>query len=184
MTYNLPEKKGDLEKVIEFFRNDIASLRTGRASTAMVEELLVEAYGTRQPLKSTASINLADAKTINVEPWDKSLLANIEKAVRDSSLGVNPVNDGKIIRVILPDLTSERRVELIKVLHQKQEHARISLRKIREEIRDEIGQKEKTKEISEDEKYKLQEDLDKMVKEYNDKVKEIGNKKEEEINTV
>lgn len=181
---NINDQKQQFEKAIEFLKSDIANLRTGRASTVMVEDIAVEAYGTKQPLKSSASITVADAKTINVEPWDKSLLGPIEKAIRDSSLGINPVNDGILIRVILPELTSERRTELTKVLHQKLENARISIRKIREEIRDEIAAQEKEKQISEDDKYRLQEDLEKVVKEYNEKVKEIGEQKEEEINKI
>ena len=176
--------KENFEKAIDFLKNDITGLRTGRASVAMVEDIIVEAYGAKQALKATASIILADSKTINIEPWDKALLADIEKAIRNSTLSVNPVNDGKLIRVILPDLTSERRVELSKILHQKVENARISIRKIREEVKDQIITSEKNKEIGEDERFKLQEDLDKIVKDYNDNIKEIGDKKEEEINTI
>ena len=176
--------KDKFEKVIEFLKGDILGLRTGRASVAMVEDIVVEAYDVKQPLKATASIMLADAKTINIEPWDKALLGEIEKAIGNSTLGVNPVNDGKILRVILPELTSERRMELIKILHQKLENARISIRKVREEIKDVILEAEKNKEIGEDERFKLQEDLEKMVKEYNEKAKEEEEKKEEEINKI
>jgi len=181
---NINDQRQQFEKAIDFLKSDIANLRTGRASTVMVEDIVVEVYGAKQPLKASASITVADAKTINVEPWDKSLLGPIEKAIRDSSLGINPVNDGILIRVILPELTSERRTELAKVLHQKLENARISIRKIREEIRDVIAGQEKNKEMSEDDKYRLQEDLEKVVKEHNEKVKEIGEKKEEEINKI
>jgi len=176
--------KENFEKAIDFLKNDITGLRTGRASVAMVEDIIVEAYGAKQALKATASIILADSKTINIEPWDKALLADIEKAIRNSTLSVNPVNDGKLIRVILPDLTSERRVELSKILHQKVENARISIRKIREEVKDQIITSEKNKEIGEDERFKLQEGLEEVVKEYNVKIKEIGEKKETEINTI
>ena len=181
---NLEDSKNDFNKAIEFLKVDITGLRTGRASVAMVEDITVEAYGSKQPLKATASIMLADSKTINIEPWDKALLADIEKAIRNSTLSVNPVNDGKLIRVILPDLTSERRVELSKILHQKVENARISIRKIREEVKDQIITSEKNKEIGEDERFKLQEGLEEVVKEYNVKIKEIGEKKETEINTI
>jgi ribosome recycling factor len=181
---NLEYCKDEFNKAIDFLKNDIIGLRTGRASVAMVEDVLVEAYGTKQPLKATASINLADAKTLNIEPWDKSLLSNVEKAIRDSALGVNPVNDGHFIRVVLPDLTTERRAELLKVLHQKIEHARISIRKIREEVKDKIIESERNKEIGEDERFKLQEYLEEIMKDYNEKIKEVGEKKEEEINTI
>jgi len=172
------------EKSIEFLRQDISSLRTGRATPALVEDIIVEAYGTKQPLKAVASISVADAKTINVDPWDKSLSQAVEIAIRNSDVGINPVNDGKLIRLPLPDLNAERRQELIKVLHKKLEQARVSLRKIREDVRNEIDKAEKAKTISEDEKFDEQDDLEKLVKEYNDRVKEIGDEKEKEITTI
>lgn len=181
---NINTYKGDFEKVIEHLKNDISSLRTGRATPALVEDITVEAYGSRQPLKTVATITVQDAKTLAIDPWDKSLVQAIDSALRNSQLGINPVNDGRLIRLPLPDLTQERRQELIKVLHQKLETARISIRKVREEVRDDIDKKEKNKEMSEDEKYKLQDELEKLVKEYNDKIKVVGDEKEKEITTV
>lgn len=181
---NLREHKEQFTAVIDFLKSDIATLRTGRASAAMLESITVEAYGSRQGIKAVASVSIADAKTIVLEPWDKSLMGAIEKGVRDSGLGINPINDGKVIRLILPDLTSERRQELVKVLHQKLEQARISLRKVREEVREVILQEEKKKSISEDEKFRFQDDLEKMVREFNDEIKKIGEAKEKDITTV
>jgi len=181
---NLNIYKEDFEKVIDHLKNDITSLRTGRATPALVEDITVEAYGSKQALKTLATINVQDAKTLAIDPWDKSLIQAIDNALRNSQLGINPVNDGRLIRLPLPDLTQERRQELIKVLHQKLETARISIRKVREEIRDSINKKEKNKEISEDEKYKLQDELEKWVKDYNEKIKVIGEEKEKEINTI
>lgn len=174
----------DFVGVVAFLKSDIAQLRTGRASVAMVEDIVVDAYGARQPLKATATIMIADPKSLTIEPWDKSLLQAVEKGIRDSGLGVNPVNDGRFIRVVLPELTSERRVELVKVLHQKLEHARISVRKVREEVRELIAGEEKDKTISEDDKFRLQEELEKMVKSYNEEIQKIGEAKEKEITTV
>lgn len=176
--------KSDFDKAIEFFKEDISGLRTGRASAAIVEDISVEAYGTYQTLKSLASINIPDAKTVSIEAWDKSILSNIEKAVRDSGLGINPVNTGSKIQIFLPDLTSERRGELVKVLHQKEEAARIAVRKVREDVKEMIKDAESNDEVTEDEKYRLEAELDKLVKEYNDKVKEVADKKEAEINTI
>jgi ribosome recycling factor len=181
---NLAEFTKDFDAVVEFFKTDITGLRTGRASSAIVENVMVEAYGTHQPLKATASISVADAKTLNIEPWDKGLLGAIEKGLRDSGLGINPVNDGRLIRLSLPELTSERRQELVKVLHQRIEQAKISIRKVREDVREMIAQEEKDKSITEDDKYSLQEELEKMVKEYNETVKELGEAKEKDITTV
>ena len=176
--------KGDFVKVLDFLKTDMVGLRTGRANAAMLDTILVESYGTMQPVKAVASISVADAKTLNIEPWDKSVLGAIEKAVRDSGLGINPVNDGRIIRLSMPELTVERRAELIKVLHQKLEAARISVRKVREEIRELILAEEKDKAVSEDEKYRLQEELEKLVKDFNEQIKVMGEKKEAEINTI
>ena len=181
---NVFDYKPEFNKALEFLRTDIVGLRTGRANSAMVEDISVEAYGTRQPLKSVSSIVVQDAKTLVLEPWDKSILANVEKGIRDSGLGINPQNDGRLIRLALPDLTADRRNELVKVLHQKLEAARVSMRKIREEIRELVISEEKDGNMGEDEKFKLLDDLDKMVKDYNDKIKEMGEQKEEEIQTV
>jgi ribosome recycling factor len=181
---NINDFKPEFNKAIDFLKQDISGLRTGRASTAMVEDISVEAYGTRQPLKAVASISIADPKTLNVDPWDKGLLSAVEKGIRDSGLGINPVNDGRLIRLILPELTVERRAELTKILHQKLENARISVRQIREDVRNIINEGEKEGEVTEDEKFRLQEELDKLVKEYNEQIKSVGEKKETEINGI
>ena len=181
---NINDFKKDFNGAIEFLKSDISQLRTGRATTAMVDSITVEAYGSHQPLKAVGTIMVSDTKTITVEPWDKSLLGAIEKGIRDSGLGINPVNDGKLIRLVLPDLTSERRAELIKILHQKLEAARISVRKIREEVRTLITDEEKAKSITEDDKFRLQEELEKIVKDYNEEIKKVGEAKEKEITAV
>ncbi len=175
------DSKQDFIKVIDFLKDDISGLRTGRANVAMVEGVTVEAYGSRQPLKAVGSITVPDSKSLAIEPWDKSLLAAVEKGIRDSGLGINPVNDGRLIRLVLPELTVERRAELVKVLHQKLENARISVRKAREEARALIISEEKDKSITEDEKFKLFENLEKMVKDFNEEIKKIGEAKEKEI---
>ncbi len=168
-------------KTLEHLRQEISSLRTGRATPALIEDITVEAYGTKQPIKAVAAISVADAKTLTVDPWDKSLMQAVETAIRNSDVGINPVNDGSLIRLPLPDLTQDRRNELVKVLHQKLEQARIAVRKIREDVRDEIDKALKNKDISEDQKFKAQESLDKAVKDYNEKIKSIGEEKEKEI---
>ncbi|MFZ2190362.1 MAG: ribosome recycling factor [Candidatus Magasanikiibacteriota bacterium] len=178
------QHKENFNKAIDHLKHEITGLRTGRATPAIVEDIAVEAYGTRQPMKAVASITVQDAKTIAIEPWDKGLVQAIETAIRSSDLGMNPINDGRLVRINLPELTQERRQELIKVLHKKLEEARVSVRKIREEVRDKVQAMEKNKEISEDEKFKLQDSLEEVVKEYNDKIKMIGEEKETEVNTI
>lgn len=181
---NINDFKEDFSKAIEFFKTDISGLRTGRASTAMVENVTVEAYGIRQPLKALVSISIMDPKTLMLDPWDKSILANVEKGIRDANLGINPVNDGRGIRLSLPELTVERRQELTKILRERTEQARIAIRKIREDIKDMILAEQEDKNIAEDEKFRLMDELEKAVKDYNEEIKTISEKKEEEISTV
>ena len=181
--FALQQYKEQFVNTIDHLKQEISGLRTGRATPALVEDIIVEAYNVRQPVKALASISVVDAKTITVQPWDKSILQNLDAGIRASNLGINPVNDGVLLRLVLPDLTQERRGELIKVLHTKLEQARIGVRKVREEIRDTIDRAEKEKQISEDEKFSSQEDLEKMVKDYNESIKQIGEEKEKEIET-
>ena len=183
MTYVQTYKEG-FTQALDHVKHDIASLRTGRATPALVEDVAVEAYGGTQPLKTVASIAVSDAKTLAVEPWDKSLMGAVESGIRKSELGLNPVNDGKVIRIPLPTLTTERRAELVKVLHQKLEAGKISIRKLREDVKGMIDDAEKVKEIAEDEKFRQYEDLEKLMKEMNEKIKVMGEEKEKEINTI
>ncbi len=176
--------KGDFSAVVEHLKLDISSLRTGRATPAIIEDIPIEAYGGRQALKAVASIGVADAKTLTVDPWDKGLMMAVETGLRNSPLGISPVNDGKLIRLSLPDLTHERRADLIKVLHQKLEGARISFRQVREDVRSAIDKAYKDKELAEDEKFSLQDELERMVKEYNETIRVIGEEKEKEIQTI
>lgn len=180
----IDQYREDFNKSIEHFKHEITGLRTGRATPALVEDIVVEAYGSRQPVKHVASITVQDAKTLAIEPWDKTLVQAIDSAIRTSQLGINPVNDGRLIRLPLPDLTQERRQELIKLLYRKAEDARVAIRKIREDVRNNIDSSFKNKEISEDDKFRQQEDLEKMVKEFNEKVKVVSEEKEKEINTI
>lgn len=180
----LHQHTDSFKKTIEHLKQEIGTLRTGRATPAIVEDIPVLAYGTKQPLKAVASISVQDAKTLAVDPWDKSLTPAVEEAIRNSDVGISPVNDGKVIRLPLPELTEQRRNDLIKVLHKKLEEARIAVRKVREEVRDAIDAAMKAKEIAEDEKYRLQEELEKTVKDYNEQVKQIGEDKEKEIKTI
>ncbi len=178
------DNKEKFSKVIEFLKHDISGLRTGRATPALVEDVAIEAYGVKQPLKAVASISVQDAKTLAISPWDRTIISAVESGLRNSNLGINPVNDGKLIRLPLPELNQERRQELIKVLHQKLESSRVSVRKIREEVKTEIEEMEKEKLISEDEKFKQLDELEKIVKDFNEKIKEVGEEKEKEINTI
>lgn len=178
------EKKGDLEKGIEHFHEELSKLRTGRANAGLVEGLMVDYYGTKTPLKQIASINVPEPRTIAIQPWDKGAMTAIESAIRESDLNLNPNNDGALIRINLPMLTEERRKDLVKVLNQKAEEARISVRNVREEIWKDLQEMEKEGTIAEDDKFKGKDKLQEMVDEYNKKIEEIRVKKETEIMTV
>ncbi|MFA5854033.1 MAG: ribosome recycling factor [Patescibacteria group bacterium] len=180
----IDEYRPEFEHVLEFLRADLSSLRTGRAHAALVEDILVEAYGGTMNVKGVASVLVPDAKTIMIEPWDKALTKDIEKAIRQAPIGVNPVVDGTRVRVTLPPLTEESRRELTKIVGKKAEEAHIGLRAVRETIKDELNRLEKAKEISEDDRFRLQEALEAAVKLWNDKVRDMAAEKEEEIMTI
>ena len=178
------QSKDLFNKTIDFLKVDLNTLRTGRIAPSIVEKVKVEAYGTTSELLQLAAITSPEPQTIAIKPWDKSVLKDIERAIQISDLNINPVVDGELIRLNFPPLTEERRKELVKILHKKLEESRITLRGQREKVREEIMEKEKNKEISEDEKFQALKDLDLVVKEYNDHIKEIGDKKEQEIMTI
>ncbi|NMC51232.1 ribosome recycling factor [Candidatus Kuenenbacteria bacterium] len=173
--------KGEFDKVIEHVKTDIGALRTNRATPSMLENLMVEVYGSKMPLNQLGSIQAPEPRMLTVEPWDKGVIKNIEKTIQTASLGLSVNNEGTFLRIALSPMTEETRKELIKVLNDKMESGRRSLRGVRDDVKEKIIAAEKNKEITEDERYKAVEDLDKLVREYNDKVEELGKKKEEEI---
>lgn len=177
-------KKTDLEGSIEHLNAEIAKIRTGRANPALIENLMVDYYGTKTPLKQVASINAPEARLLVIQPWDKGALVYIESALRESDMGFNPTNDGQVIRINIPQLTEERRKELVKVLNQRAEDAKISVRNAREEAWKEIQEVEKEGKMSEDDKFAGKDYLQKIVDEYNKKIEEIREKKETEIMTI
>lgn len=180
----ISKRNGDFEKSLEHCKEEMNKIRTGRASAVLVEDLSVDYYGSKSPLKQIASINIPEARSIVISPWSADSLVDIEKAVRESQLNLNPINDGKTIRINISPLNEERRKELVKILNQKTEEARVAVRRIREEIWDEIQELEKAGKIGKDDKFAGKDKLQKIVDEYNDKIEEIRKKKEEEIMTV
>ena len=174
----------EFEAAIEHFTQELKGLRSGRASAAMVENIPVEAYGSTMELKGVASISVPDAKTIQIEAWDKGVLKDIEKALIAADLGMQPNVTGSLIRMSMPAMTEESRKRLVKQAHEIAEQTRITVRSIREKARDTIAQQEKDKTIGEDERFRLQEELDKNVKEWNAKIEEIVKQKEEEVMTI
>ena len=181
----IEKHKGDFEKSLKILEDDSATLRVGRANPMIVENLMVAAYGgAPTPLKQMASISVPEARTLLIQPWDKSISKDIEKAIIAANLGINPVNEGQQIRLTIPPLTEESRKELVRSVGEKMEKTRIAVRQLRDKVKDEIVKAEKSNEITEDDKYDLQKKLDDLVKEYNEKIKTIGDKKENEIMTI
>jgi ribosome recycling factor len=172
--------KVEFEGVIERLIEELATLRTGRASPALVDHVQVEAYGTMQPVKALASMSTPDARTLNIEPWDTSVIKAIETAIQAANIGVNPVVDGKIIRLNMPMMTEESRQKMVKVVHEKLEDAKVHVRKIREEAKKATSNMEGGEDIIR----KEQERLEKMVKEYVAKIEAVGEKKEADVMSI
>jgi len=177
---HLPEFEGALEHL----RTELKGLRTGRASTALVEMLPIEAYGSTQPLRDLAQISVPEARQVLIQPWDPAVIKDIEKAIQVSPLGVNPVNEGRTLRITLPPLTEERRKELTKVVGQYAEGARIAVRNTRESIIKELKRAENDGQISEDEQFRGAEHVQKKIDELNRQIKDLADAKEKEILTV
>ncbi len=177
-------KESEFAKAIEHLKSDLSTLRTGRASTALVENLLVEYYGTKTPLIQLAQIAVPESRQITIQPYDKAILKDIEKAVQSSSLGINPINDGNLVRLNIPSMTEERRKELAKTVSQMAEKTRVVIRNVREDIVKEIQKMEKDGKMSEDDKIMAKEDLQKMVDKFNEEVKKLAEAKEKEVMTI
>ncbi|MEN8252737.1 MAG: ribosome recycling factor [Patescibacteria group bacterium] len=176
--------KEDMDKSVEHLEKEILKLRTGRANPAIVENLSVDCYGVETPVKQIANISVPEARQLLVQPWDKSNLEAMEKAITDADLGATISNDGIAVRMTFPPMTEENRIDLVKVLGQKAEEARVGVRATREDVWKEIQKMEKDGEISEDDKFSGKDDLQKIVDDYNDKIESIKKKKEVEIMTV
>lgn len=176
--------KPELEKVLDHYKGELSKLRTGRASTSLVEDLEADCYGQLMPIKQLATISLPEPRSVLIQPWDKSVLQAIEKAISSSNLNLNPIVDGISVRIQLPQMTEENRKNLVKILKEKMEEARISVRRWRESAWEEIQEGFKKGEIREDDKFRGKDDLQKVIDEYNEKIEATGNKKEEEIMTV
>lgn len=180
----LPHFQTKFDQVLEHLRTELSGIRTGRANPGLVENVQVEAYGSRTALVGLASISIPDARTILIDPWDKSLVKDIEKGIIEAKLGLNPAVQGQQIRLALPMMTEENRKQLIKLMNEKLEQARIGVRGVREQAKAEILKAEKENTVAEDEKYKLLEQLDKIAAGFNERIKHIGEEKEKEILTI
>jgi ribosome recycling factor len=180
----IENKKEEMEMSLEHFQEEVKKTRTGRANPEVFENLMVDYYGSKTPLKQVAGVTVPEARLVVIQPWDIDSLANIEAAIKLSDLNVNPNNDGKVIRISIPPLNEERRRDIVKLLNQKAEEARIAVRNAREEAWQEIGKLEKEGKIAEDDKFIGKERLQETVNEFNEKIEEMRVRKEKEIMTV
>jgi len=173
-----------MEKAISALHSDLLSIRTGRASPALLEKIRVDAYGSSLPLNQVATVAVPEARLLAIRPFDASTLGAIEKAILKSDLGLTPNNDGKIIRLSIPPLTDERRRDLAKMVSRRVEETRVAIRNVRRDGLKELGDLQKDKEISEDDFYKAKEDLQKLTDDYIAKADQLGEQKQAEIMEV
>lgn len=178
------ELENKMTKTISALKEDLASIRAGRANPAMLDRVFVEYYGTPTPLKQIASVTAPEPRLITIQPYDQSALPNIEKAILQSDLGVNPSNDGKIIRIIIPQLTEERRKDLIKIVKKTAEDSKIALRNERRNANDKLKKMEKENELTEDELRDAQDEVQKITDKFIKNVDELADKKEQDVMEV
>lgn len=181
MAYNFSNFQKKIKETQEWLVREYSSIRTGRASTAFLDAVKVESYGTEMPITSLANIATEDAKTIRISPWDSTQTQAIERGIIAANLGVSVVVDGSGLRVIFPELTGERRLQLVKVAKEKLEDARVAIRRERSEVSDDLNEKKKTGEMGEDEMMRNKAEMEKLVQEGSKKLEELFDKKEQEI---
>ncbi len=177
----LKDGKERMDKALKSLDRDFAKLRTGRASTALVDDLKVDYYGSLTPLGQIASVSIPDSRTIAIQPWDRNAFGDVEKAILKSDLGMTPVNDGKIIRIVIPALTEERRKDLVKLARKFAEEGKIAIRNVRRDINETLKKMKNDKELSEDEMHRGQDEAQKLTDEHVALADEALSDKEKEV---
>ncbi|MGA7625795.1 MAG: ribosome recycling factor [Candidatus Acidiferrales bacterium] len=177
----LAQAKTRMEKAVEDFRKELGSVRTGRANVALLDHIRVDYHGTPMPINQLATLNVPDASSIVIAPWDPASVPLIDKAIRTTDLGLNPTNDGKVVRVPIPALTEDRRKDLVKHIHKVLENHRTAIRNIRRDIKEGVEKLEKEKKISEDEKKRSLEELEKVTHSETKKIEDLSAAKEKEV---
>jgi len=173
-----------MDKSLEAFKQELTKIRTGRASLSLLDGIKVQAYGSSMPLNQVGSLTIPESRQIVIQPWDPQVMSSIEKAILKSELGLTPVNDGKVIRINIPQLTEERRKELVKIVKKIAEEYRVAVRNHRRDAIDTLKKLKKNKEISEDEQFKLQDEAQKETDSYIAKIDEVATEKENEVMEV
>lgn len=180
----MADAKDRMRKAVEALRKDLATIRTGRAHPGLVEHLRVDYYGAPTPLNQLATVSVPEPRLLTIQPWDRQALAAIEKAIQKSDLGLNPSNDGSIIRLVIPQLTDERRRELAKVVRKKVEEGRVAVRNVRRDCHDELRRLQREKQISEDAQYRGQDQLQKLTDDFIQEIDRVGEEKEADLLAV
>ena len=180
----IKQMRAQMDAAVEAMRREFSSVRTGKASPALLDTVRVDAYGSRMPLNQVATVNTPEPRLIVVQPWDKSLMGEIERAIQGSDLGLNPSNDGNVIRVPIPPLSQERRKDMVKLLHKMAEEGKISVRHARQEAKKEIEQRQRDHEISEDDGRRQLDQVQKITDEYVTRIDELMKAKEAEVMEV
>lgn len=179
--HTLNDANERMEKSIKVFQDDLAGVRAGRANPKLLDRILVDYYGTMTPINQLANISVPEPRLLVIAPWDANTIPEIEKAIQKSDLGINPMNDGKVIRLAFPELTEERRKELAKIIKKMGEESKIAIRSIRRDANDQLKQLEKNSEITEDELKSAERDVQDLTDNYTKKIDEIIEEKEKEI---
>jgi len=180
----LSETESNMKKTVEVVNKDFGSLRAGRATPSLLEKIAVNYYGTPTPINQMANISAPEARLLVIQPWDKTAMPDIEKAIMKSDLGITPMSDGNIIRLAIPQLTKERRAELVKVIKKKAEEGRVAVRNLRRDANDNLKTQQKNGDMSEDEQRRLQDEVQKLTDKYIKEIDELLAAKEKEIMTV
>lgn len=180
----IKDAKSRMDKSIEAFRQEITKIRTGKATTTLLDGIRVDYYGSMSPLNQVGNVSVLDAHTLSITPWDKSVVQAIEKAILTADLGLNPISDGTNIKIPIPALNEERRVELVKLVKKFGEDAKVAIRNVRRDANDHLKKQEKNKELSEDQRHDAEQEVQKLTDEHINRIDEIIKHKEEEIMEV
>ncbi len=184
MSFEISEYKNKMSKSFEILKKELSGLRTGRASPGLIEPLSVDAYGSKVPITQIGNISVPEPRMLSIQVWDQSLVEAVESSIRNSNLGLNPMTEGTLIRLPVPDLTEERRKEIVKLAGKYCEECRIGIRNIRRDAMDEVKNKEKNKEISKDEMFEHSENIQKLTDEFIAQVDSLFEEKEKDILTI
>jgi ribosome recycling factor len=173
-----------MQKTVQVLKREMETIRSGRATSALVDQIMVEAYGTNTPLSQLASISVPEARLLLIQPWDRSIVGSVQKAIQKSDLGLNPMSDGEVLRLVIPPPTEERRKELVKVVHKRVEDAKIAVRNVRRDALEELRKLEKDKKVSRDDSMRATDKLQKLTDRFIGEVSKVGADKESEIMEV